>query len=405
MIKYVTGNFSNEPIFYVYLHRRKDNDLVFYVGKGKHKRAWSTKSRNNHWINTVNKYGYTVEILKSGLTEEESFNLEIETIALYGIDNLTNLTIGGNTTSGFKHSDATKKEQSKITQQRRVDNPEWARRCDERMQELISAQINDPEFHKKIADINRQNYNNLSEAEKEDFANKRIAWMSDGSKKKSAIDKFTLTCSTPEFKAKKRQAGITAWEKLSDVERQQRSEKSTLIWKNPEFKAKLIEMHSYKIVVNRRFVFSSIKEFSSIVGNSNSLYKTLIEANLRGHSFTVFKGFVVEYYDDNFHANLPKYSGEILREIPTKILPKNNAVVMDNDLVFTSFKAAAEYFGDEKTESTPEWISKCMKINLPAMGHTWRKATVNEVELEILKQLDAAYLNTFEFNTEGTDGY
>lgn len=405
MNEQVTGNFSDEPIFYVYLHKRKDNDAVFYVGKGKDKRAWSTRSRNNYWNNTVKKYGYTVEIIQGTLTEKEAFDLEINTIAEYGLDNLTNMTIGGNTTSGFRHSDATKKIQSEIAHQRRLDNPEWAQDCDDRMKELMQVQKNDPNFRKMLSDINRQNYHNLSDEAKEDFANKRIAWMDDKEKRKSAIDKFILTCSTPEFREKKRQISLAVWSNLSEVERKQRSESSTLIWKDPEFKAKILEMRSYKIVVNRKFIFSSIRDFSRKMGNGNSLYKTLLEANNRGYCFTVFKGFIVEHYNSEIHSEAQKYSGEEILEVPTKIMPKNNAIVMDNTVVFTSFKAAAAYFGEQRTESTAEWIAKCMKKGLPAMGHSWRKATPSEVEIELLKQLDAVYLNTAELNTERSDGY
>jgi len=405
VVDQVTGNFSEEPIFYVYIHKRKDTNSIFYVGKGKDRRAWSTRSRNPHWVNTVNKYGYIVEIIHQGLTEKEAFNLEISTIALYGIDNLTNLTIGGNTTSGFKHSDSTKRVQREITNKRRLDNPSWAQDCDARMQELVLAQNKDNSFRKMVAEINKQNYNNLSAEGKEEYISKRTAWMNDPDKKKSAIDKFILTCSTPEFKEKQSQATKAAWENMSEDTRKLRSESSKIIWDNSEFKAKLLEMRSYKIVVNRRFIFDSIKDFSRKVGNSNSLYTTLSEAIARGYSFTVFKGILVEHYNPDIHSNATKYNREVLQKLPTKIMPKNNAVVMDDELVFTSFKAAADYFGDQRTDSTPEWISKCMKNSLPAMGHNWRKATIPEIELEILKQLDAVYLDTAELNTEGTNGY
>lgn len=54
--------------YYVYLHRRATDNKVFYVGKGKGKRAFDNSSRNDYWQNTVNKHGLTVEIIYSELS-------------------------------------------------------------------------------------------------------------------------------------------------------------------------------------------------------------------------------------------------------------------------------------------------------------------------------------------------
>ncbi|RAZ47421.1 hypothetical protein DP175_03995 [Polynucleobacter paneuropaeus] len=50
--------------FYTYAHKKPDGS-IFYIGQGstKYKRAYSTKGRNKHWHNVVNKHGYEVEIL------------------------------------------------------------------------------------------------------------------------------------------------------------------------------------------------------------------------------------------------------------------------------------------------------------------------------------------------------
>ena len=86
---------NRSNFFYVYLHKRLDNDKIFYVGKGKGDRATTSKHRNEHWHNVVNKVGYRVVLLKEDLFEQEAFDLEISTIAEIGLDNLVNQTIGG----------------------------------------------------------------------------------------------------------------------------------------------------------------------------------------------------------------------------------------------------------------------------------------------------------------------
>lgn len=103
------GYLSEEKKFYVYAHIRKDNGSIFYIGKGSGKRANVVKKRNKHWTNVANKAGYTIKILHENLTEYEAMNLEIKIISEIGLDNLCNMTNGGEGTSGFKMSDEQKK--------------------------------------------------------------------------------------------------------------------------------------------------------------------------------------------------------------------------------------------------------------------------------------------------------
>jgi hypothetical protein len=80
----------------VYLHKKKNNDEVFYVGIGlKEDRAYSSKGRNIHWKRVVDKYGYDVEIVESDIDWETACTKEKYLIKKYGRDNLTNMTDGG----------------------------------------------------------------------------------------------------------------------------------------------------------------------------------------------------------------------------------------------------------------------------------------------------------------------
>lgn len=88
-------------MYYVYIHKRKETEKIFYVGKGTISnrgthRADSTKNRNIHWHRVVEKDGgYDYEIFKDGLTESEAFELEKKLIEDIGIENLCNMTEGG----------------------------------------------------------------------------------------------------------------------------------------------------------------------------------------------------------------------------------------------------------------------------------------------------------------------
>jgi hypothetical protein len=81
--------------FYVYEHLKPNTGEVFYIGKGCDKRAYQTRSRNNHWTNIVNKYGLEVNIVYTNLTNSEASQKEIDLIEFYGLNNLCNMTQGG----------------------------------------------------------------------------------------------------------------------------------------------------------------------------------------------------------------------------------------------------------------------------------------------------------------------
>jgi len=110
---------TTSGLFYVYEHWRLDRDECFYVGKGRGGRAYSMKNRNRHHQAIVAKLGrigsaFEVRMVSTGLSEQDSFELEKERIAFWrsaGSD-LTNLTDGGEGIAGLKHSEETKKRWS-----------------------------------------------------------------------------------------------------------------------------------------------------------------------------------------------------------------------------------------------------------------------------------------------------
>ena len=103
--------------FYIYLHIRKSDNIIFYVGKGHGDRAWFKRGRNEHWNNTVKKHGLEVKIMAENLTEEKAFDLEKTLIKFYGrkemgLGTLVNWTDGGEGVSGIIVSQETKDKQS-----------------------------------------------------------------------------------------------------------------------------------------------------------------------------------------------------------------------------------------------------------------------------------------------------
>lgn len=88
--------------YYVYAHKNSHTNEVFYVGKGRGRRAWDKKSRPQTWQEKITslRNAWTVEILMDDLSELEAFQLEHEKVVEYGGParnggKLTNVVPGG----------------------------------------------------------------------------------------------------------------------------------------------------------------------------------------------------------------------------------------------------------------------------------------------------------------------
>lgn len=72
--------------YYVYFHKTLDGD-IFYVGKGRNKRAWYKSNRSKAW-KEVSEKGYFVEMHSQFLSEENALRIENELIST--LPNLVN---------------------------------------------------------------------------------------------------------------------------------------------------------------------------------------------------------------------------------------------------------------------------------------------------------------------------
>lgn len=89
---------------YTYTHQTADG-RVFYVGKGKDRRAWAKNKRSVYWQRVVKKHGLQVQIAARWPTEAEAFEHEKFLIWCFrdmGAE-LVNFTDGGEGSSGWQH--------------------------------------------------------------------------------------------------------------------------------------------------------------------------------------------------------------------------------------------------------------------------------------------------------------
>lgn len=150
--------------FYVYGHYTADTNELFYIGKGKNRRAWS-KKRSDWWKRKVNKHGHTVKILHDNLTEDEAFAKEIELIAeskRQGIQLVNTLPGGDGIPSEMwndpewkdkhrhaiqeKYKDPIYREKVKQVILKRVQDPKWREANRKQLEQLR----NDPEYQRKL---------------------------------------------------------------------------------------------------------------------------------------------------------------------------------------------------------------------------------------------------------------
>ena len=159
--------------FYVYIHKRQSDGIVFYVGKGRGKRAYYFHERNDHWKKTLKKHGCNVEIVERRLSECEAFKLEKILIAKFQSEKLCNKTNGGEGISGYKFTEDQKKRMSEshkghvVTEEVRIKmseaqkgrkNPPHVRKLhSERMKgnTLGSRRKITPELREKLRDANK----------------------------------------------------------------------------------------------------------------------------------------------------------------------------------------------------------------------------------------------------------
>lgn len=161
-------------MYYTYIHRKKDTNEIFYVGKGmcKRNRAYSHSNRNQHWKNTVAKHDLLVEIVSYWKKENDAFLHEKFLISCFvdmGI-RLTNQTSGGDGVSGWKHTDEFRKWQS----------------------DRIKEEYKNPVTRAKKSDSQRKRFLSL-EARKQHSEKVKNAWTDEKRKKASDTQKKLLT--------------------------------------------------------------------------------------------------------------------------------------------------------------------------------------------------------------------
>lgn len=155
----------------LYIHTRKTDGGIFYVGIGNEKRPYSKSNRNQYWYNVVNKYDYNIIIIKIGMSWEEACDLEIKMIAFYGriIPSKQNLNYGclvNMSDGGEGNKGAVWNEESRINRSNE-NNPMFGKtHTDEFKKKKSETSIgeNNPKSKKVICNITGKIYGCIKDA-------------------------------------------------------------------------------------------------------------------------------------------------------------------------------------------------------------------------------------------------
>lgn len=153
-------------MFYVYKWFVIDTNEVFYIGKGKDRRAQRVTGRNKYFLEYYNNYNCDYEIIKYFEEENDAFNYEKELIAYYQSINQAkaNIDKGG---KGGHHFAMTEELKAYLSQCTKEHSAEISKRMIEKNP------MHNPLIAKKVADKNRKpliindkEYSSIGEASK-----------------------------------------------------------------------------------------------------------------------------------------------------------------------------------------------------------------------------------------------
>jgi hypothetical protein len=166
--------------FYVY-QLKTDEGEIFYIGKGSGKRMFKhvviangtsiNRGKNPKLYNKISYIlksgGYIIpEIVFESYVEADCHTKEVDLIAEIGIDNLCNLTIGGEGTSGYKLSEETRKKMSEAKKGNNFQRPPLTEEQKAKRRETLSRLLEDNGSYWTGKERSEETKKKMSEAKK-----------------------------------------------------------------------------------------------------------------------------------------------------------------------------------------------------------------------------------------------
>lgn len=163
---------------YIYLHRRLDNNEVFYIGRGTvnkkasgkcdtntYSRAFVKHTHNIQWLRITKKTSWSVEIIEDNLSWSDSINLEILYIKKYGRKNLNEGTLVNFTDGGEGSKNIIVSDKVRLIQKNRMSsesNPQKQIKNKIKLSKRMKEEnpMKNPETKKKVSDSLKEMWSN-----------------------------------------------------------------------------------------------------------------------------------------------------------------------------------------------------------------------------------------------------
>lgn len=209
-------------MFYVYVDYREDDGKPFYVGKGNDDRV-KDLNRNQLHTNIKNKHGMFRKVVFETLSEQDAFDKEVQLIQELKThidfdEGGANFTLGGEGTSGCKHTDEQRKKLEIIK-----NDPDYRKNISEKTKKIwedpkqksirkasCKKAWEDPELRKTLSDSLKKTYEDpvLRREVSERF---KELW-DDPEYKESTRESIKKAVNKPEFKKRSREITKKQWE-------------------------------------------------------------------------------------------------------------------------------------------------------------------------------------------------
>jgi hypothetical protein len=238
----------------VYLHRRKDNNEVFYVGIGTSpKRAYELKhSRNIYWKNVVNKYGHIIEITHTDINWEEACCIERYLISFWKENSkieLCNFNEGGEGNKGYKFTkEQIEKVKSRYTPDVRLKHSQTLKIA------MNKPDVKIKQSQSKMIAMNRPDVKN-----KQRLVQSKVYSNQELRNKQSVIQKIIQN--TPEAKENNRKRALI---QFSDVKQREKISNSLKKYYSLEENKKRLYKKTYQYSIDGIF----LKEYVSTINAS-----------------------------------------------------------------------------------------------------------------------------------------
>jgi len=148
----------------------------------------------------------------------------------------------------------------------------------------------------------------------------------------------------------------------------------------------LREIRSTKLIVNREVLFDCISDFEVQVNNGTVISQSLKTNIKRGLVGYVYKGVLLEYYDQNIHSDC-EFSSDIRNIFGENTVQIKQSLIDESGKVYLSYLEFANSTTDVNPAKSIDWISARARKNLPVFGKVVRFATLSEINAEIIKRL------------------